>query len=140
MVELSAAPVLRTAVLSDIAVFIQFEHQIQHDTQGVVRTLQHHERVHDSRPHFEKVIFSLEVDWLGCANIDFSARIESVYNYSPAYRFLTEEFHGTESLKAPLESLLDLLIAKASYDSRVVAVRATATRPNILLEIGRAHV
>ena len=125
--------VLRTASLVGIPVHIRFDHKIQESAHSPPRRLTNDERVHDSSPHHEKVIFDVHVDWIGAQVIMFADRIESVFNYSAIFHLVTTYFHEQESLKAPLESVLDLIVSKAAVDPRVVAVRSSASRPNILL-------
>ena len=125
--------VLRTASLVGIPVHIRFDHKIQESAYSSPRLLTNDERVHDSNPHHEKVIFDVHVDWIGAQVISFSDRIESVFNYSAIFHLVTTYFHEQESLKSPLESVLVLIVFKAALDSRVVTVRASASRPNILL-------
>ena len=126
-------PVIRTASLVGIPVHIRFEHKIQESPASSPRLLGDDERVHDSNPPHKKVTFDVDVDWLGAATISFSDRIEAVFNYASIYRLVTTHFHEQESLKGPLDALLDLIVSKASTDHRVIAVRASASRPNILL-------
>ena len=125
-------PVVRTASIRDLPVHIKVDHLLQADSASA-RVLQPGERVHDSQPHHEKVVFNVEVDWIGTDVIGFEDRIESVFNYSPIYHLLADEFHERTPLKSPLESILDLIVSKARIDHRVIAVRASAERPNILL-------
>ena len=125
--------ILRTASLVSIPVHIRFDHKIQESRHSPARLLSTDERIHDSNPHHEKVIFDVDVDWIGAQIISFSDRIEAVFNYSSIYHLVTTHFHEQESLRSPLESVLDLIVSKAALDERVVAVRASASRPNILL-------
>jgi dihydroneopterin aldolase len=125
-------PVLRTATLVAIPVHIRIQHLIQQGGKGT-RELKPNERVHDSHPHHEKVVFDVEVDWTGRESVSFDDRIEAVFNYSSIYHMLSKDFHERGPLESPLESILDLVVSKARLDPRVVAVRASATRPNILL-------
>lgn len=124
--------VVRTAALHRLPVHIKVDHLVQADrTQA--RLLGEDERVHDSQPHHEKILFDVEVDWVGDSTIAFDARIEAVYNISPIVNMLNGYFHEREPLKSPLESVLDLIVSKATVDARVIAVRARAERPNIML-------
>ena len=68
--------VLRTASLVGIPVHIRFDHKIQESAYSSPRLLTNDERVHDSNPHHEKVIFDVHVDWIGAQVISFSDRNE----------------------------------------------------------------
>ena len=124
--------VLRTASIRRLPVHIKVQHLVQTDTENA-RALSAGERVHDSQPHLEKIVFDVDVDWQGPETVGFNDRVESVYNYAPIYHLLAKFFHEREPLESPLESILDLVVSKAAMDSRVTAVRVSAERPNILL-------
>lgn len=125
-------PVIRTASIRRLPVHIKVDHLVQTYAENA-RTLTAGERVHDSQPHLEKVLFDVDVDWNGDDTIGFNDQIESVFNYAPIYHLLVNYFHERDALKAPLESILDLVVSKAAMDSRVTAVHVSAERPNILL-------
>lgn len=124
--------VTRIAHLTGIPVQITFAHRVQMTPTGAPILLHHHERVHDSVPRMEKVIFDIDIYWDAPGHLDSGARLPDVVNYSPVYRFLTEEFDGKEPVESPLESIVDIIAQKASLDTRVTMVKVRALRTQIL--------
>lgn len=127
----STTDTYRVAFLRNIPVQIAFHHNVQF-AHGAPMMLRHHERVHDSVPRLERVLFDIEIFWDGPPLLDAAARLPDVVNYAPVYRFLTEEFDQKEPVESPLEAVVDLIAQKASLDTRVRLVRVTATRTQIL--------